>query len=161
MMKAKRFKNVTDQGGRLAIDMVNHVKEMGRHGLYKATFTDGDGQPWTIIVINRTVSDADVSAMVRRHPVYKTYRSAIKAPQKTIWPHPGEIIDECRKDFGLTITDLSGLLSVSGGHLSRVIAGSRPVTDRLAINLARVFETSADYWMNLQSEYNSRNNKTS
>lgn len=70
-------------------------------------------------------------------------------------PHPGEIL---REDFmipsGLSAAALSKMMGLKDRtrieRLSRCKAALSPDT---ALRLARVFETSAEFWMNLQSQH--------
>jgi antitoxin HigA-1 len=70
-------------------------------------------------------------------------------------PHPGEIL---REDFmiplGLSATALSKMMGLKDRtrieRLSRCKSSLSPDT---ALRLARVFETSAEFWMNLQSQH--------
>ncbi|HEY3778246.1 MAG TPA: HigA family addiction module antitoxin [Rhizomicrobium sp.] len=70
-------------------------------------------------------------------------------------PHPGEHL---REDF-LPDYDLSaGSLAKAMGlrdrtRMKRLVRESQPVTPDTALRLARVFGTSADFWMNLQAQH--------
>jgi antitoxin HigA-1 len=65
---------------------------------------------------------------------------------------PGEILlEEFLKPKGMTQVKLAELMSVSIQRVNTLIAGKRRVTAETAILLARVFETSPELWMNLQT----------
>ncbi|MFZ4576022.1 MAG: HigA family addiction module antitoxin [Phycisphaerales bacterium] len=68
--------------------------------------------------------------------------------------HPGEIL---RLDFmeplGISAYRLAKELGISAQHISRIIKGTRGVSGDVALRLARLFGTSADLWMGLQSRY--------
>jgi addiction module HigA family antidote len=65
---------------------------------------------------------------------------------------PGEVLlEEFLKPKGMTQTELAARMSVPIQRVNTLIAGKRGVTAETAILLARVFETSAEFWMNLQN----------
>lgn len=68
--------------------------------------------------------------------------------------HPGEVLAE---DFiaplGLSANKLALDLHVPANRLTEIIRGRRALTAETALRLARYFETSAAFWMNLQSQF--------
>jgi len=68
--------------------------------------------------------------------------------------HPGKIIKE---DYliplSITITKLASILGVSRKTLSKITNERGAVTPDMALRLSRVFDTSPDFWMNLQKNY--------
>ncbi len=68
--------------------------------------------------------------------------------------HPGKIIKE---DYliplSITITKLASILGVSRKTLSKITNERGSVTPDMALRLSRVFDTSPDFWMNLQKNY--------
>jgi addiction module HigA family antidote len=69
-------------------------------------------------------------------------------------PHPGEVIKElCLEPLGLTVTAAAKALGVSRKTLSAVINGNAGVSPEMAIRLSIAFETSAESWLNQQSQY--------
>ncbi|WP_246212114.1 HigA family addiction module antitoxin [Usitatibacter palustris] len=44
-------------------------------------------------------------------------------------------------------------IGVSPMRISHVVKGSRPVTAELALLFGRAFDQSADYWLNLQRQF--------
>ncbi len=74
--------------------------------------------------------------------------------------HPGEILE---KDFlepmGITAYRLSKSIGVQQTRISQIIKGKMSVTANMATRLAKFFGTSAEVWMNLQSQYEIRKAK--
>ena len=70
---------------------------------------------------------------------------------------PGEIL---REDFmepmGLSINRLARDLAVPPNRISEIVNGKRAVTADTALRLQRYFKIEAQFWLNLQSEYNLR-----
>jgi addiction module HigA family antidote len=68
--------------------------------------------------------------------------------------HPGEIL---RADFmeplGLSMNRLALDLRVPVTRIAEIVHERRGVTPDTALRLARYFNTSAGFWMNLQSAY--------
>jgi len=69
-------------------------------------------------------------------------------------PHPGEILRElCLEPLGLTVTAAAEALGVSRKTLSAVLNGKAGISPEMAIRLSIAFDTSAESWMNQQSQY--------
>ncbi len=69
-------------------------------------------------------------------------------------PHPGEVIKElCLEPLGLTVTAAAKALGVSRKTLSAVLNGNAGVSPEMAIRLSIAFDTSAESWLNQQSQY--------
>lgn len=69
-------------------------------------------------------------------------------------PHPGQTLQRLFMDpNGLSVNRLARALGVPANRISAIMAGQRPMTADTALRLARLFETSALYWMNLQARY--------
>ena len=69
-------------------------------------------------------------------------------------PHPGEIIKElCLEPLGINLTQAAKALGVSRKTLSAIINGRARVTPEMAIRLSLAFGTSAESWLNQQSQY--------
>lgn len=67
---------------------------------------------------------------------------------------PGDILrDEFLEPLSLTQEQLARAIDVPQSRVSGIIRGSRAITADTALRLARYFGTSAEFWMNLQSEY--------
>ena len=68
--------------------------------------------------------------------------------------HPGELLKtEFLDPMGITPYALSKNAGIDKGNLSRIINGKSSISADVALRLARFFGTSADSWMNLQSQY--------
>jgi addiction module HigA family antidote len=66
--------------------------------------------------------------------------------------HPGEILlEEFLRPKGMTQVQLAERMNVPVQRVNTLIGGKRGVTAETAVLLARVFETSAEFWMNLQA----------
>jgi addiction module HigA family antidote len=50
-------------------------------------------------------------------------------------------------------SELSARLDIPLQRVNTIIKGKRSVTPETAILLARFFETTAEFWMNLQTQY--------
>lgn len=66
---------------------------------------------------------------------------------------PGEFLREELEARGWSQQELSDILDRPARLISEVIAGKRAITPETAKGLADAFGTSADYWMNLESQY--------
>ena len=67
--------------------------------------------------------------------------------------HPGEHVKEFMDDFGLTMNQLAQALHVPANRITAIVNGTRGITGETALRLARYFGTSAQMWMNMQSNY--------
>ncbi len=70
-------------------------------------------------------------------------------------PHPGEIL---REEYLAPLNMSPGALAKAMGlkdrtRIERLARETQPVTPDTALRLARVFSTSAQYWMNLQAQH--------
>ncbi len=69
-------------------------------------------------------------------------------------PHPGEVIKElCLEPLGITITAAAKALGVSRKTLSAIVNGNAGISPEMAIRLSIAFDTSAESWLNQQSQY--------
>ncbi len=68
--------------------------------------------------------------------------------------HPGEVLrEEYLEPLSITPAALARALNVSAPTINDVVRERRGITADVAIRLARYFDTSAQFWMNLQMEY--------
>ena len=75
-------------------------------------------------------------------------------PKERMATHPGEVLlEEYIKPLGLTQAALAAELEISANRLNELVRGKRGVTADTALRLARRFDTSPEFWMNLQSLY--------
>ena len=70
--------------------------------------------------------------------------------------HPGEILADELDELGVSPTELSRQIRVPANRISQIINGKRAVTGDTALRLARWFDTSPQFWMNLQALYDVR-----
>ena len=70
--------------------------------------------------------------------------------------HPGEILKDELKEIGISAAELARQLRVPENRMSEVIRGRRNITADTALRLGRWFGTSAEFWMNLQKNYELR-----
>jgi len=69
-------------------------------------------------------------------------------------PHPGEILKElCLEPLELSITDAADALGVSRKTLSSILNARAGISPEMAVRLSIAFETTAESWLNLQSQY--------
>ncbi len=68
--------------------------------------------------------------------------------------HPGEILlEEFLKPRNMTQSELAEKLKIPLQRVNSIINAKRGVTPETAVLLSRFFETTAQYWMNLQTQY--------
>ncbi len=70
--------------------------------------------------------------------------------------HPGEILADELAELGVSATALGRALDVPTNRITRIINGQRAITAETALRLGRWFGTSADFWLNLQKQYELR-----
>ena len=70
--------------------------------------------------------------------------------------HPGEILGEELAELGLSARAFAGALDIPVNRVTQILSGRRGVTADTALRLARYFGTSAEFWMDLQSDYELR-----
>ena len=68
--------------------------------------------------------------------------------------HPGNIIKEdYLLPLSLTIRGMADNLGVSRKTLSKIINERGAITPDMALRLSRAFDTTPDFWLNLQKNY--------
>lgn len=71
--------------------------------------------------------------------------------------HPGEILrEDYLEPLGLSVNALSKALNVPATRMNEIVRENRGVTADTALRLARYFDTSERFWLNLQTEYDLR-----
>ena len=69
-------------------------------------------------------------------------------------PHPGEVLRElCLEPLGLSVTEAAEALGVSRKTLSAILNGKAGISPEMAVRLSIAFNTSAESWLNQQSQY--------
>lgn len=86
---------------------------------------------------NRQVDFSDIAAGRRLPPV-----------------HPGRILhDEFLEPMGLSVYQLANAIKVPRSRANDIVRGRRAVTTDTALRLGRYFQTSPEFWINLQARY--------
>jgi antitoxin HigA-1 len=68
--------------------------------------------------------------------------------------HPGEILrEEFMTPLGLSMNRLSRDLRVPLARISEIVNGKRGISASTALRLARYFNTTPQFWLNLQTAY--------
>ncbi len=68
--------------------------------------------------------------------------------------HPGEVLlEEFLKPMGISQNHLALKMSVSARRINEIVLGKRRITADTALRLAKVFGTSARFWLGLQMDY--------
>ncbi|RYY05771.1 MAG: addiction module antidote protein, HigA family [Sphingobacteriaceae bacterium] len=70
------------------------------------------------------------------------------------FPHPGTILKEMFiSERNLTIIEVAKGLKMTRTNLSSVINGHVKISPELAVKLSEAFGNSAQFWINLQNNY--------
>jgi len=68
--------------------------------------------------------------------------------------HPGNIIKEdYLLPLSITIKDMAATLGVSRKTLSKIINERGAITPNMALRLSRALDTTPDFWLNLQKNF--------
>lgn len=68
--------------------------------------------------------------------------------------HPGEIIkEECLDPLKISINKAAINLCISPSTLNRLIKAQSNVSPEMAFRLAKAFDTTPEFWLNLQMQY--------
>ncbi|MGB6977451.1 MAG: HigA family addiction module antitoxin [Gammaproteobacteria bacterium] len=66
---------------------------------------------------------------------------------------PGEILaEEFMQPYGLTQGELAAQLHVERRRINEIVNGKRAITPDTALRLAKFFNMTAEYWLNLQTK---------
>jgi len=69
-------------------------------------------------------------------------------------PHPGTIIKSlCLDPLGVSVTQAAQALGVSRKTLSAILNGRASISPEMAVRLSIAFGTSAESWLNQQTQY--------
>jgi addiction module HigA family antidote len=70
---------------------------------------------------------------------------------------PGEVLhDDFMKPLGISINQLARDIVVPPNRISAIVNGKRGITADTALRLQRYFSVEAQFWLNLQAEYDLR-----
>ena len=68
--------------------------------------------------------------------------------------HPGEILrEEAMAPIGLSANRLATELGIPASRILEIVNGRRAISADTALRLGRYFDTTAQFWMNLQTRY--------
>ena len=71
--------------------------------------------------------------------------------------HPGEILrEEFLKPLGMSVNELAKSLAVRTARLNEIVRERRGISADTALRLGRYFGVTAEFWMNLQKDYELR-----
>ena len=84
----------------------------------------------------------------------------LEAMPKMAEIHPGEILHkEFMKPRRITARKMSLAISLTAIQIIEITAGRQPITSEISLQLGKFFSMNPSFWMNLQSEYDSRMSK--
>lgn len=66
-------------------------------------------------------------------------------------PHPGEVLRDYLE--GVSVTDAAAALKITRAQLSRILNAHAAITADMALRLSSLLGTSAEMWVDMQSEY--------
>jgi addiction module HigA family antidote len=76
------------------------------------------------------------------------------ATKKLAPVHPGEVLlEEFLSPLGLSQNRLALSVGVSPRRINEIVLGKRRVTAETALRLARYFDTTPQFWLGLQADY--------
>ena len=68
--------------------------------------------------------------------------------------HPGEVLmEDFIEGFGITQNKVAVLIGVPPRRINEIVHGQRAITADTALRLGKLFGTSAQFWLNLQAQY--------
>jgi addiction module HigA family antidote len=77
-----------------------------------------------------------------------------KDNRRNLISHPGEILkDEFLEPMDISVYALSKAINVPRTRINDIVLGRRGITADTALRLARFFDMTPDYWLNLQTHY--------
>ncbi len=75
----------------------------------------------------------------------------VRVPTNRIPTHPGEMLmEEFLDPMGISQRDLADNIHVPYQRINEIVNGRRGITPSTALRLAKFFDMSPDFWMNLQ-----------
>src|ERR1700682_4495834 len=77
-----------------------------------------------------------------------------KKTDRIPFPHPGETIrEDYLKPLGMSVNKLALELRVPATRMTEIVHGRRGISADTALRLARYFNTTPKFWLNLQTAY--------
>jgi addiction module HigA family antidote len=78
-------------------------------------------------------------------------------PKTIPYPHPGEtILHDYLDPLGMSMNALAVALDVLPMRVNKIVHGKTAITADTALRLARFFDTTPQFWLNLQAGYDIR-----
>ena len=78
----------------------------------------------------------------------------VRVPTHRTPTHPGEmLLEEFLEPMHVTQRELADAIAVPYQRVNEIVNGRRGVTPSTALRLATYFDTSTDFWMNLQMRW--------
>ena len=75
-------------------------------------------------------------------------KTTIRLPRHRPPVHPGEIlVEEYMLPYNITQQEMAIHLKISRKHLIDIIHGRKPISLEIAQRLAKIFQTSIDFWI--------------
>ena len=74
-------------------------------------------------------------------------------PNKMRPIHPGRILREEMEELNLSANALAKALNVPANRITAILNEQRSITGDTALRLAKYFNTTPEFWMNLQTSY--------
>jgi antitoxin HigA-1 len=75
----------------------------------------------------------------------------VRVPTNRIPTHPGEmLLEEFLTPMGISQKNLADNIEVPYQRVNEIVNGRRGITPSTALRLAKFFDMSPDFWMNLQ-----------
>jgi antitoxin HigA-1 len=78
----------------------------------------------------------------------------VRVPTHRSPTHPGEmLLTEFLEPMGLTQKELADRIYVPYQRINEIVNGKRGITPHTALRLAKFFDISSDFWLNLQMRW--------
>ena len=91
---------------------------------------------------------------IKRENIRKTDFSGIETGRRLAPVHPGEVLlKEFVEPMGITRYRVAKGTGVAQRRIDEICSGIRAITADTALRLARFFGMEAQFWMNLQAQY--------
>ena len=79
---------------------------------------------------------------------------AMKDNRRNLISHPGEILkEEFLEPMGISVYALSNAMGIPRTRINDIVLGRRGISADTALRLARFFDMTPDFWINLQTHY--------
>lgn len=77
-------------------------------------------------------------------------------PKRVVMPHPGTIILNELQSVDGTVKQLANKLEIPETKVLEILHGVKDLDDDLCAKLSKIFNTSIEFWLALQSNYNNQ-----